>query len=91
MDTKISKKTACATPVSYTHLDVYKRQIMNCVTTDEAFDLIKDMSYYEAVKNRILEKVLYHLRFRLKGAAEIEIVMFTSDVYKRQGLESSLR
>ena len=54
-------------------------QIMNCVTTDEAFDLIKDMSYYEAVKNRILEKVLYHLRFRLKGAAEIEIVMFTSD------------
>lgn len=54
-------------------------KIMNCITTDDAFDLIKDKSYYEAVKNRILEKVLYHLRFRLKGEAEIEIVMFTTD------------
>lgn len=54
-------------------------QIMNCVTTDEAFDLIKDKSYYAEVKNRILEKVLYHLRFRLKGQAEIETIMFTTD------------
>ncbi len=65
-------------------------KIMSCVTTDEAFDLIKDKSYYEDVKNRILEKVLYHLRFRLKGEAEIETIMFTTDrrhIIKSQGAD----
>lgn len=54
-------------------------KIMTCITTDQAFDLIKDKSYYEEVKNRILEKVLYHLNFRLKGEAQIETIMFTTD------------
>ncbi len=53
--------------------------ITECITTDEAFDLLKDEPYYEAVKASILNKVLYHLNFRLKNEAQIEVVMFTGD------------
>lgn len=55
------------------------KKIMNCITTDEAFDLIKEKPYYEAVKASILDKVLCHLNYRLKGDAEIQVIMFTSD------------
>ncbi len=55
------------------------RGIMECVTTDQAFDLLKERPYYAAVKDAILEKVLYHLKFRLKEAADIEVVLFTGD------------
>lgn len=55
------------------------KAIMACVTTDDAFDLIKDKPYYEGARESILSKVLWHLDFRLKGEAEIQVVMFTSD------------
>ncbi|MGN0658060.1 MAG: cobalt-precorrin-5B (C(1))-methyltransferase CbiD [Emergencia sp.] len=63
------------------------RQIMDCITTDDAFDLIKDEPYYEAVKKSILDKVLYHLNYRLKSEAEIETIMFTTD--RRHIIQSS--
>ena len=31
------------------------------------------------VKDRIMEKVLYHLNYRLKNDVDIEVVMFTTD------------
>jgi len=55
------------------------KAITECVTTDDAFDLIQEKPYYEAVKARILEKILYHLNFRLKERVHIETVLFTSD------------
>ncbi|MEE0515914.1 MAG: cobalt-precorrin-5B (C(1))-methyltransferase, partial [Emergencia sp.] len=54
-------------------------KILDCITTDDAFDLIADKPYYEAVKARIMERTMYHLNFRLKGKAKIETVMFTTD------------
>jgi cobalt-precorrin-5B (C1)-methyltransferase len=53
-------------------------KILKCITTDDAFDLIQNEPYYEAVKSRIMEKAMYHLNYRLKGAARIEVVMFTT-------------
>lgn len=53
--------------------------IMQCITTDQAFDLLKEKPYYEAVKASILEKVMYHLAFRLKQTIRIETVLFTGD------------
>lgn len=53
--------------------------IMKAVTTDQAFDIIKDKDYYCTVKDSILEKVLYHLNFRLKNEVDIQVVMFTTD------------
>lgn len=55
------------------------KAITECITTDDAFNLIKEEPYYEAVKERILEKILYHLNFRLKDQVHIETVLFTSD------------
>lgn len=53
-------------------------KILKCITTDDAFDLIQNEPYYGAVKSRIMEKAMYHLNYRLKGAARIEVVMFTT-------------
>lgn len=69
------------------------RAIMQCVTTDDAFDLIKDKPYYRAARDSILDKVLWHLDFRLKGEAAIEVVMFTSDrthIIKSQGADDMI-
>ena len=54
-------------------------RIMQCVTTDQAFDLLKEKPYYGAVKAAILEKILYHLGFRLKEETKIEVILFTGD------------
>lgn len=67
--------------------------IMKCISTDEAFDLISDKSYYDEVKRSILEKVMYHLRYRLKDMCEIEVIMFTSNrrhIIKSEGAEEML-
>lgn len=53
-------------------------KILKCITTDDAFDLIQNEPYYEDVKARIMERAMYHLNYRLKGAARIEMVMFTT-------------
>lgn len=69
-------------------------KIMSCITTDEAFDVIREKPYYEEVKQSILEKVLYHLNFRLKGKAEIEVVMFTTDrthIIQSEGAEDMMK
>ena len=54
------------------------KQIMNAITTDEAFDILKDERYYGTVKESILDKVMYHLNFRLKDQVEIGVIMFTT-------------
>lgn len=64
--------------------------IMKCVSTDAAFDLLRDKPYYEQVKESILTKVLYHLRFRLRNECRIQVVMLTSDrshIIKSEGAE----
>ena len=54
------------------------QEIMKCLTTDDAFELIREEPYFEGVKERILAKALDHLNFRLKNEVKIEIVMFTT-------------
>lgn len=54
-------------------------KIMECISTDEAFDILKGKPYFEQVKRRIMDKIMYHLNFRLKDEVEIGVVMFSSD------------
>ena len=61
--------------------------ILNCVTTDQAMDTIKEKEYYALLKQKLAERVKYHLDFRLKGKTEIEFIMFTTD--KMHTMESS--
>ncbi len=70
------------------------RDIMKCITTDKAFDTIKDKPYYEDVKRAILDKAMHHLNFRLKGDVDIEILMFTTTkehIIKSDGADEYIR
>lgn len=55
------------------------RDILGCITTDKAFDVIRGSSFESAVKKEITDKALFHLRRRLGEQAELELVMFTTD------------
>lgn len=69
-------------------------KIMDCITTDEAFDLIKGESFYDQVKDSIVKKAMEHLRFRLKDQCEIQVVMFTTDrenIMKSPGADMLIR
>lgn len=54
-------------------------KILGCVTTDQAMDYVKDEPYYEKLKEKLQERVKYHLDFRLKEKTNIEFIMFTTD------------
>lgn len=69
-------------------------QIMECVSTDEAFNIIKEEPGFNQVKDSIMEKVMYHLNFRLKDAVKIEVVMFSTDrdlVLKSKGADEFIK
>lgn len=55
------------------------RAIMQCLTTDAAFDLISEHPWYEDVKRSILGRAVTNLERRLRGTAQIEVIMFTTD------------
>ena len=55
------------------------KKILDCVTTDQAMDIVRNEPYYEKLKVKLAERVKYHLDFRLKGKTEIEFIMFTTD------------
>ena len=64
--------------------------ILGCITTDEAFDIIKDKPYDGAVKERLIAKVMDHLNFRLKNQVKIEVLMFSTGrdhIIKSSGAE----
>ncbi|HIV80414.1 MAG TPA: cobalt-precorrin-5B (C(1))-methyltransferase CbiD [Candidatus Avanaerovorax faecigallinarum] len=70
------------------------KNIMDCITTDQALDLVKSEPFYEDIKKSVTEKVMEHLNFRLKDECEIEVVMFTSDrghIMKSPGADSLIR
>ncbi len=54
-------------------------RILDCVTTDQAMDIVRNEPYYEKLKIKLAERVKYHLDFRLKGKTDIEFIMFTTD------------
>lgn len=68
--------------------------ILSCVSTDKAFDTVKEEPYYGELKERLLEKALEHLRFRLKNEVEIEVIMFTTardHLIKSDGAEGYIK
>lgn len=54
------------------------RDILNCVTTDEAVDLLKDQLFYQAVLDKILERVAYHMSNKITRKVNIGLIMFTN-------------
>jgi len=56
------------------------RNIMDCVTTDDAVKIIKDAGVCEEVMKKIAEKALFYVNNKLKSNIETGIIMF-SNVY----------
>ena len=75
----------CKSPVSYTHLDVYKRQIYQSkvMSADRALELIQDGDYiFSAQAAGEPIEIMSHLQ-HLKAVSYTHL-----DVYKRQPTES---
>lgn len=53
-------------------------KIMNCITTDEALEILKREDIYDAVMKSILNKILKNAEFRLKGEVNFNIIMFNT-------------
>lgn len=54
------------------------RKILQCITTDEAIDVLKKEAFYEAVLDMILKRVRYHILGRIHNDVHIGLVMYTN-------------
>ena len=54
------------------------RKTLQCITTDEAIDLLKREPFYEDILGMILERVRYHILSRIHNDANIGLVMYTN-------------
>ena len=93
--TKLNWKEVTLYPVAYTHLDVYKRQIADCIAVKEpgehTFEYCK--KYLDEIvtvnddesSTAILALIEQHkLIAEGAGAVAVAAAMFNKDVYKRQ-------
>lgn len=54
-------------------------RMLECVNTDQAFELVQDEPWFSELKKRICRRAMWFLNFRLKNEVKIEIVMFTTN------------
>ncbi len=52
------------------------KEIMECVTTEAAVEIIEKTGLKEQIFKNIVEKIKYHLNYRVKGEVEIEVILF---------------
>ncbi len=55
------------------------RQIMSCINTDTALDLIEDKPYYNEVLRSIAEKISFYVNYRLKKEVNFGFYVFAND------------
>jgi cobalt-precorrin-5B (C1)-methyltransferase len=55
------------------------RQIMDCVTTEAAIEIMTQTGINEAVWKSIGKKIGYHLRERTRGSVQIRYIVFTQE------------
>lgn len=54
------------------------RQIMNCITTDEAVNIIKVYDFYDDVCKSIMEKIDFHITARVHNELPIGAILFSN-------------
>lgn len=54
------------------------RQIMNCITTDEAVNIIKVYDFYDEVCKSIMEKIDFHITARVHNELPIGAILFSN-------------
>lgn len=55
------------------------RNILNCVTTDEALKILKSEGILHSVMKKIIEKAAFYVNNRVKGEVETGIIIFSND------------
>lgn len=55
------------------------KQIMNCLTTDEALAVLAVNNLTEPVFRSILEKILFQIDYRTKGKLQVEVIIFATN------------
>ena len=53
-------------------------RLMECVTTDEAFDLLKDASLLQSVMDGLMEKIQFHMNARVHRKLMVGAVLFSN-------------
>lgn len=53
-------------------------KVMDCVTTDDAVELLKDAGYLEAVMEPIMKKMLFYVSNRAYGNLKVGIITFSN-------------
>ena len=56
------------------------RKIIECPTTDDAVEVLKEAGICDKVMDKIVDKALFYVKNRLKSNIEIGIIMF-SNIY----------
>lgn len=67
--------------------------IMDCRTTDEAMAILEDKGLEKELYARVLEKILFHLNYRLKNSLNIELIVFLQDriIMQSSGAEALVK
>lgn len=55
------------------------REILNCITTDEALEILKKAGLLETVSQSLLEKILYYVEKRGYGRLQTGIVLYSNE------------
>lgn len=53
--------------------------ILNCITTTEALELLKEKGILSGVMGRVMERIDFHLRHRAGGSLQVEAIVFSTE------------
>lgn len=70
------------------------KRLFECLTTDEAIDYLDKIKICNIVLKSILDKVIFHLNYRLAGKVEAGVVIFTDrsqKVYKSDNAQKLIK
>ena len=54
------------------------KSLMDCITTDEAVNIIKDYDFYDDVRKSIMKRIDYHIKQRVRNEVIIGAVLFSN-------------
>lgn len=70
------------------------QDILNCLTTQKAIDILSKQPFCEDVMKKIMERIIYYCNYRLKNEVEIAIITFDNsfdNIVKSENTEEILK
>lgn len=54
-------------------------EIMQCLTTDQAIEILEQEKLTESTFKRIVDRIKFHIDYRTKGEVQVEVIIFSQD------------